>query len=259
MKQRLRREWLGFKDALQSLDTQTAVVLTLYVVFVIAQFKLGSHDFFRARITADAPEIVEWAWWFGAQGVTGFVLPAALLILLFRRRWTEIGLSLGDWKTAGIIGLLFLPGATIVTWVLSDGPAFQAQYPHLRAAVSNWELFFLYHLLFLFYWIGWEYLWRGFMLFGTAQTLGYYAIFIQAIPFALLHLRKPFPELFLSIVGGLALGAVVWRCRSFWIAVPIHAAQMFLIDFWCTLRLRSGISGITPRDFIALLEAWLSG
>ena len=64
------------------------------------------------------------------------------------------------------------------------------------------------------------------------------------VPFALLHAQKPAAEAYLSVLGGIALGALVWRCRSFWIAVPIHAAQMLVLDLWCTLRLRSGAEGI---------------
>ena len=79
------------------------------------------------------------------------------------------------------------------------------------------------------------------------------------IPFACLHVQKPPAEALLSIAGGLALGALVWRCRSFWIAVPIHAAQMLILDFWCTLRIRTGITGIGPEALSKLFGAWLSG
>ena len=92
---------------------------------------------------------------------------------------------------------------------------------------------------------------------GTARTFGLYAVFVQAVPFALLHLNKPLPEALLSIVGGVALGALVWRCRSFWIAVPIHAAQMLVLDFWCTLRIRTGVSGVGPAALVELVRAWL--
>ncbi len=81
------------------------------------------------------------------------------------------------------------------------------------------------------------------MLFGTAHTFGVHAIFVQALPFALLHVDKPTIELGLSLLGGIVLGAVVWRCRSFWIAVPIHFIQMLALDFWCSLRIRTGASG----------------
>ena len=107
-----------------------------------------------------------------------------------------------------------------------------------------WLIRFLLEAFFLFYWVGWEYLWRGFVLFGTAPRFGLYAIIIQALPFAVLHFNKPFPEAMLSLVGGVALGGLVWRCRSFWIAVPIHAAQMMILDLWCSLRLRTGARGI---------------
>ena len=58
-----------------------------------------------------------------------------------------------------------------------------------------------------------------------------------------MHMQKPTSELVLSLVGGVVLGALVWRCRAFWIAVPIHSVQMLALDFWCSLRIRTGASG----------------
>lgn len=178
------------------------------------------------------------------QGITGFILPAAALLFLFRRRPSEVGLGLGDWRFALRIAALYLPVVVIGTWFLSSSPEFQAQYPHYAPAARSWQILLIYEALFLLYWIGWEYLWRGFVLFGTAHTFGLYAIVIQALPFTVLHLSKPLVEALLSLVGGLALGALVWRCRAFWIAVPIHAAQMMILDLWCALRIRSGVNGV---------------
>ena len=188
--------------------------------------------------------LASWAWWFGLQGVLGFVVPVAILTLGFKRKPREIGLGLGDWRLAGVIALVYCAGAVVATWVLSDGAGFQAQYPHLVEAERSWRVFLIYEALFIFYWIGWEYLWRGFVLFGTAPAFGAGAIVVQMVPFALLHADKPVAEAYLSILGGLALGALVWRCRSFWIAVPIHAYQMMALDFWCTLRARTGAEGV---------------
>lgn len=242
------RESQRFRSALSGIDRQTAFVLLAAAVFVILQDALGSRRFFRAEIAhflpADWRGLLSWGWWFGIQAITGFVLPAACLFLLFKKRPAEMGLGLGDWKLALGITAVYLPLVVIGTWVLSDSAAFQSQYPHYRPAVIDWGTFAAYQALFLMYWIGWEYLWRGFVLFGTAPTLGLYAIFVQAVPFAILHLDKPLAEAVLSLVGGVALGALVWRCRSFWIAVPIHAAQMMILDFWCTMRIRGNVDGI---------------
>ncbi len=254
---RLRREWGAFLASARTLDRQAAFVLLASVVLVLLQLQLGSKRVFRTEV-ADffLPEyhgILAWAWWFGFQGVTGFVIPVLLLVLLFRRRPSEIGLGLGDWKLAGLLAGLYLPLVAVGTWVLSADPAFQAQYPHFHEAATDWRLFAAYEVLYIFYWIGWEYLWRGFVLFGTAPALGApMAIVVQTVPFAILHADKPVAEAYLSILGGLALGALVWRCRSFWIAVPIHAAQMLMIDLFCTLRVRTGATGISLG---ALLDA----
>lgn len=256
IKSQLRAEVQRLRRAVQSLDRQTAVVLTLAAVLIILQMAFGSRRFFRNEVAQLVPEawagLLAWGWWFVIQGVTGFLVPVLVLMKGFGRRAREVGLGLGDWKLATTLALLYLPLVIIGTWVLSDGADFQAKYPHYQPAAHDWQVFILYELLFLFYWIGWEYLWRGFVLFGTAHTFGLYAIFVQMVPFALLHFNKPLPEALLSVVGGLALGALVWRCRSFWIAVPIHAAQMLILDLWCTLRIRSGASGIGLDAFLAL-------
>jgi len=254
---RLRAEWTRLRRAATSLDGQTTFVLVAASLLVVVQFVLGDRDLFRIHLASLVPPawqgLASWGWWFGTQGLLGFVVPAVALRLFFADDLTEIGLGLGEWRFATVVAALYLPVVAVGTWVLSDGAAFQEQYPHYTPATRDWSVFLIYEALFLFYWVGWEYLWRGFVLFGTAPTFGLYAIFVQALPFAALHVSKPWPEAFLSIVGGIALGALVWRCRSFWIAVPIHAAQMMLLDLWCTLRVRTNVSGIGLEAFFNLV------
>ena len=242
------RESRRLKAAISGIDRQTAFVLIATGVLVILQDAVGSRRLFLNELAPYFPEasrgLMSWGWWFGIQGITGFVLPAAALLFLFRRPPTSIGLGVGDWRFALVVAAMYLPVVTVGTWILSDSLVFQAQYPHYRPAAADWGVFVLYESIFLLYWIGWEYLWRGFVLFGTAHTLGLYAILVQALPFTILHLDKPLAEAVLSLVGGIALGSLVWRCRSFWIAVPIHAAQMMVLDFWCTMRTATGVSGV---------------
>ena len=248
----LRVLWRGLLD----LDRQTVVVLTLAAVLGVSKYTFGSTTFFRTTLAGplgvDGGGIEGFIYLFGTQAVTGFVIPIAVLLLSFRQRPSDIGLGLGDWKLALTLLVLYLPVASAGCWVLSAQESFQGKYPLFDAARGDWQLFLEYELLFLAYWLGWEYLWRGFVLFGTARTFGAFAIFVQMLPFAALHAQKPMGEAYLSIVGALALGAVVWRCRSFWIAVPLHAFQMLAMDFCYTLRFRSGVDG---TGLGALLEA----
>jgi len=252
------REVRSIRAALSNLDRQTVVVLLFSAFAVILQMKLGDRSLFRTGIAPslgiESVELGSWTWWFLVQGVLGFICPVLILRYGFKRSLKEMGLGLGDWRFASVIGGIYLPVVVLGTWILSDGGSFQAKYPHYEPAALDWSVFFVYEAVFLFYWMGWEYLWRGFVLFGTARVFGIYAIVIQTLPFAILHYEKPLPEALLAIVGGLAIGALVWRSRSFWIAVPIHAVQMLLLDLFSSLRIRTGVSGITPASFLDILE-----
>jgi len=237
-------EMQRLRKALRSLDVQTTVVLTVSALLLIVTFTFGSRFFFIEHVAPNGSPLQAWGWWFLIQGITGFVIPLVILVIGFGHSLSKVGVGLGDWKLGLTVVILYVPVVIIGTWIFSDDRAFQLQYPHFRAAVDSWPVFMMYHGLFLIYWVGWEYLWRGFLLFGTYHSFGIHAIFVSSLPYALLHVDKPTSELLLSLVGGIVLGAVVWRCRSFWVAVPIHAVQMMALDFWCSLRLRSGVSGI---------------
>lgn len=214
--------------------------MILAAFFGMWRSTFGAPDFFDQHFAsflgAGDGGIGGYAYFFITQGLVGFALPVFVLMVIFKRRPQEIGLGLGDVKFALTAFAVYLPIVTAGCWFLSRQSAFQDTYPMLRAATGNWTLFIIYELLFLVYFIGWEYLWRGFLLFGTAPTFGRYSIVIQMLPFAALHATKPAPEAYLSIVGALLVGALVWRCRSFWIAVPIHAYQMLMMDLFCSLR-----------------------
>jgi uncharacterized protein len=230
-------------------DLQTVAILSTCVPLVFLHHEIGRNAFFSQNVAKFIPTqwlpLGEWAWWFGTQGILGFLIPLLILKIAFKQNWSEMGLGLGNWRFALWGCAIYLPIVAVATWFLSAGADFQATYPHYSAAETSWTQFLLYEMLFIFYWMGWEYLWRGYVLFGTQKTLGVYAVFVQMIPFALLHINKPVAEAYLSILGGIALGLLCLYCRSFWISVPIHAAQMLILDFWCTLRARaSGNSGV---------------
>lgn len=244
---RLARERAFWGELLARTDRKAATVLLLTTVFVVMQMVWGTMpDGLRPLARGlDEPwrELSSWAWWFGFQFITGFLLPVLVLKWAFGETWGDMGLGRGDVRLAGWALLFYTPGVVVVTWFLSDQAAFQAQYPHFRGGIQHDGAFWLYHGLFTMYWMGWEYLWRGFVLFGTRHVLGPLAILVQAMPFAIMHFGKPAPELMLSVVGGIALGALVWRLRSFWIAVPLHAIQMLILDLFCRWRQQSGVSG----------------
>ena len=81
----------------------------------------------------------------------------------------------------------------------------------------------------------WEYLLRGFLLFGLKKRFGEASIIIQMVPFVLLHLGKPELEALSCIVTGLWFGWIAYRGKSFWPAFMIHVFINFTVKYFVNL------------------------
>ena len=81
------------------------------------------------------------------------------------------------------------------------------------------------------------------MLFGLREYVGYFAVFIQMVPFALLHLGSPELEAYGAIVAGIGLGMLALTTRSFWYGALVHMLVLGTMDVFGVLRFRSVTSG----------------
>ncbi len=145
-----------------------------------------------------------------------FIVPLATIMLVFRESPARYGLRLGDWKAGLALTLGGCAGVTLLMGVIARTGAFRAYYapqaqPLPRLIYENAiEMF------------GWEFIFRGFLLFALYRTLGPYAIVLQAVPFTIAHFGKPELETLSCIFGGSAFGYVAWRTRSFLYPFLIH-------------------------------------
>ena len=149
-----------------------------------------------------------------------FLIPLALLLLVYRANPREYGLTLGDWRE----GMLWVVGVGLVMggflWFFARAPEMSAYYTRAveRYGGIEWALFLTAVDLF-----AWEFIWRGFLLFILAKHLGIGpAIFLQAVPFAFMHLGKPELETYSTIFGGAGFGLIAWRTRSMIYPFLIH-------------------------------------
>ncbi len=148
----------------------------------------------------------------------------------------QLGLGLGNRRfgliVVGIGWLIMLP---LVIGVASSGD-FRGVYPLDREALRSHEMFWVYEAGYMSFFVGWEFFFRGFMLFTLEPFFGPAAIVVQMIPFALLHFGKPVLEALGSIIAGLFLGAVAWRTRSIWYGVALHALVAVTMDLYVYFR-----------------------
>jgi membrane protease YdiL (CAAX protease family) len=147
-----------------------------------------------------------------------FIVPMLVIIWLFRESPSSYGLQWGNWRAGLAWTIAACIGMAIILWFVARTPAMQ-QYYDARAPKEIARLVYFTGVdLF-----GWEFVWRGFLLFGMARIIGPGpAILFQAIPFAFMHLGKPEVETMSTIFGGIGFGFVAWQSQSFLYPWLIH-------------------------------------
>jgi membrane protease YdiL (CAAX protease family) len=143
------------------------------------------------------------------------VIPLFIIIVILRENPAEYGFRLGDWKAGLALTGIVIAVAVPVLWLTARGdPSMQKYYQGMLGPGLP-----VYGFLDLF---GWEFIFRGWLLFAYAKKYGPDALWLQAVPFALAHLSKPEVETFSTIFGGFLFGLVAWRSKSFLYAFLIH-------------------------------------
>ncbi len=144
------------------------------------------------------------------------VVPLLIVLFLFRESPARYGFQIGDWKAGLFLTVAACVGMTVIIWPLARAGAMQRYYaPRIQTAIplpldTALDLF------------GWEFLFRGFLLFALYPVCGPYALILQAVPFTIAHFGKPEIETLSCIFGGTAFGYVAWRTRSFLYPFLIH-------------------------------------
>ena len=142
------------------------------------------------------------------------VIPIGITILVFRENPTDFGFTLGDWKTGLLLTFLGILFMTPIIWYLGTRDIGMQGYYSFNQEGLIWK-----KALEIF---GWEFLFRGWILFGYARKYGPDALWLQAVPFAVAHIGKPDIETLSTIFGGFAFGWVAWRTGSFFYSFLIH-------------------------------------
>lgn len=142
------------------------------------------------------------------------LIPGFITLVFFRKSPKEFGFTLGDWKLGLVMTVLGCVLMTPLIWYLGTKNPAMGDYYRFGSQGLIWkqglEMF------------GWEYIFRGWLLFGYARKYGPDALWLQAVPFAVAHIGKPKVETLSTIFGGFAFGWVAWRTGSFLYSFLIH-------------------------------------
>ena len=243
----------------KTLDKKIVIIFFSVAVLQTISWYITSRMFFRINlyeVYQFHPQVylIEYLYWFIGDFLTFFVLPVLIIRLVLKEKLSDYGLRIGDYKIGLKISFIFLAIMLPLVWFVSSSDEFANVYPHLPSAKQSWQIFFIYELGLLIYMIAWEFVWRGYMLFGLYAKFGFYSIFIQMIPFVILHNGKPMLETFGSILAGLALGILALRTKSIFYCVLAHMSVMFSIDLISTLRYRTNDFGVGFSSLMNIIK-----
>ena len=160
-----------------------------------------------------------------SQLIYYLILPVLVILFIFRDNPLDYGFRLGNYRI-WIFYVLFTILLSIPVLLIGSRFASVQQYYERQ---FNYYEFLRSSVVAL---LAWEYLLRGFLLFGLKKRFGELSIIIQMVPFVLLHLGKPEAETLSCIVTGLWFGWIAYRGNSFWPAFLIHVFINFSIKYF---------------------------
>ncbi len=221
-------QWLRLVGEFRHYRNTTIAILLVCLVTLINRH----HSLALAFVKRTDPNFIPIT--FLSYGLILLIVP--LLSAPFLRPFDRFGIRIGNVRTwivdIGIAWLILL--ALII--IFGRTPSFYMFYPMYKPMHWTWGLFWAYELCQLIYMIGWEFAFRGYLLFSTKKEIGVIpAVILQMLPFAFLHLGKPELEVYGSVLAGLFLGLIAVRANSFLPCAILHFSVALTMDLFAIL------------------------
>jgi Type II CAAX prenyl endopeptidase Rce1-like len=210
----------------------------------------GSDPIMRKRIIGGIPWDQEWIS-FGAGMALVVIIPVLLIRFVYHQRLRDFGLGLPrrDRRLLTILSMLTLFTIGLPLFMVSARNAeIRATYPMYRGGFDSLGAFWAYEVGCLAFYIAIEFIFRGYLLLGLygacrgrtqsfctesmkSRMFGSYAIFVSMLSYTAWHLGKPLPELWGTLVWGIAAGSLVIAIESIWPIVLVHWLLNVAMDY----------------------------
>jgi membrane protease YdiL (CAAX protease family) len=234
----LKEIWTKF----EGWGREAGVALVL-AAFLMALFAYQGHPgFFLKHFghldwVKERPDFYSQAWRFLFTFVVFFVVPAGVVKFVFHKPLRDYGLTLGDRRFGVYFVLISLAVLPIPLYLNAGSSEFLLEYPLWKYSGATTSNFFLWSSLYLFYYIGWEFFFRGFMQFSLVGRIApFFIIMMQTLPSTIIHIGKPEGETLAAIAGGIIFGAVALRTRSILYPLVVHWYLGILTELFCYLH-----------------------
>ncbi len=151
------------------------------------------------------------------------VIPALLVWFLTVKTPGQMGLNF-EWNIHFLYWLLGLGiPSVILTRIANNNPESWEAYPEIRVPVWTSKTFFIEFATWALYLVGYEFLFRGLLLYASLEIMSVpAAITLNILVYAFAHLPKGNQETLGSLILGTLLCIAVIQTGSMWIALAVH-------------------------------------
>jgi membrane protease YdiL (CAAX protease family) len=220
-------------------ENRKPTIILLLTPLVLTTWKYyGTKTFYLSAFASSFPyfsdpeQAAELYTFFSAFLLFG-LLPWAVVRFVFKEKIADYGWQLGDWRFGLKAFLILAPLFVIASYTSINDPEFLAEYPLFKGAGGSASLFLGHSIAYLFFYIGWEAYFRGFMQFGLRGAMGdWNSILVQTALSCILHIGKPTGEIYASVLGAIIWGILAFRTRSIIWGLLIHWLLGVSLDFF---------------------------
>jgi uncharacterized protein len=214
------------------------VLITAAICLIIPKY-FGTPASFQASSWLPAafsslpyPDLHPHLFWASFKLVHYGLLPWLCIRFVLRSTLREHGLRFiwepKVWALYAAMLAIVLP----LSYLAASSASFLRTYPKYAGAGESVEQLLLWEAAYAFQFLMLELFFRGFLLFALARSIGFLAIFVMIIPYAMIHFSKPLPECLGSIVTGIVLGTLALRTGSIYGGVIVHSAVGLGMDLF---------------------------
>jgi len=234
----------GVRRALFSSFSQGPAILFVAGLSALVWKFFGSQQFYLAHLRHWNIVPTSWPGFVTSEGqaaayrflsclVLFGVVPAILGIVVLRRPPGQWGVTLGRRRRTALWAAVSLPAFIALGALSATMPELRRVYPINPLASMSMAAFAVHAATYLLFYLGWEFFFRGFLLFGLEGELGAAnAVLIQATMSAMLHIGDPAGEAFGGFAGGILWGVAALRTRSLLPGLVGHAALGLSLDWF---------------------------
>ncbi|MCR9203668.1 MAG: CPBP family intramembrane metalloprotease [Halobacteriovoraceae bacterium] len=223
-----------FFDLLRPIETKVFLFLT--IILLLLEYYGWQGPFFRniapllrAQGQLGNPKFSAQVFTTSSFTLLFILFPIAFLALTRQLKTLPLGFKippLKSWIPYFVISLFMF----LVLAVVCKNPQFYKFYPLYRP--TSWGDWLAFELVYMPQFLAVEFLFRGPILYLLKEKFSKGAEAMMTLPYALIHIHKPFPEAMGSIIAGLVLCRLSLKTKSILPGVAVHMFVALSADFF---------------------------